>query len=191
MPSYYDDWKDANYKCANCSWSGIGRELPRGETFRDLFEVECPKCGARLGTIIPYPGRISQEWDRVSPADRALVELAESRQADFEQRCLRSPDQLPDLLTNEIVLTWDFVEANGRETVLRHGERELWREPAFYEGYMRFIEVVTILVQKYGARLRDVVPAEDSEFFLYGDKIAAPSAVDRCRHRLKTGNDAV
>jgi hypothetical protein len=188
MPSYYDDWKDAKYTCSDCRWSGVGRELAHGETYRDLFEVECPKCGRRLGTVLfPTLEESRKNWDKVSPADRAIVDLTERREAAFERRRLRSPDQLPDIPDGDIVITWDCSSAPDRETVLKYGDHELWREPAFYEGYMRFVEIVTILTQKYGPQLRDVIPTEASEFYLYGDKLAAPSIVDRCRNGLKAG----
>jgi hypothetical protein len=38
-------------------------------------------------------------------------------------------------------------------TVLRHGSTEVRHEPALYEGYARFREIVDILRQKYGGHV--------------------------------------
>jgi hypothetical protein len=46
--------------------------------------------------------------------------------------------------------------------VLRHGDREIWREPAYYESYQRFAEVYEILRERYGPRLAEVRPTPAS-----------------------------
>lgn len=88
-------------------------------------------------------------------------------------------------------MIWDYVTDNDDETIVRYGERELWREPAFYEGYERYLEVVEMLSQKYGHRLLDLVPTQASELFLYGDMLAAPRIVEKCRARLRSSRNAV
>jgi len=70
-------------------------------------------------------------------------------------------------------------------TVLRCGERELWREPAVYEGADRFEEVVALLAQKYGPRLQDVVPSSASELYLYGDHLSSIANVEATRKRVR------
>ena len=70
-------------------------------------------------------------------------------------------------------------------TVVKYGDREIWREPAVYEGAKRFEEVVRILITKYGARLADVVPTPASEYYLYGDDYHSPDAVQAIRTSIK------
>ena len=70
-------------------------------------------------------------------------------------------------------------------TVVKYGDREIWREPALCEGSKRFEEVVRILITKYGDRLADVVPTPESEYYLYGDDYPAPDAVRAIRKSIK------
>ncbi len=62
--------------------------------------------------------------------------------------------------------------------MLRHGDREIWRELAYYEGYQRFAAVFELLRERYGSRLAEVRPTPASEVYLYGDKLSAPQTID-------------
>lgn len=85
--------------------------------------------------------------DKVSPADRIAVELAELGGRDFERRQLRTPEQLPDLDGDDLILVWD---RDGRDNVICYGAQVLWREPGYNEDYERFEVVAEILYAKYG-----------------------------------------
>jgi hypothetical protein len=186
MPAYYDDWRERKYACANCDWRGRGEDLVRGETFADLFEVDCPKCAGRITTIsFPTLDESRKNWDKVSPADRLVVQLTEARNEDFDRRMLRTPDQLPDLTGDGLILVWDFDDRKPMDNVVKFGDLEIWREPAIYEGASRFEEVAEILVSKFGARLHDLVPTPDSADFLYGDRIGSPYRIERFRQRMR------
>ncbi len=72
-----------------------------------------------------------------------------------------------------------------------HGDTIIFREPVIYEGYERFVEVARILRGRYGAALRDLVPTERSETYLYGDRLSAPQTVAEARRKIfspATGN---
>lgn len=103
--------------------------------------------------------------------------------ADWERIRLRKPDQLPELEGAKLNLVWDCLDE--ATTVLTHGDIEVWREPALYEGYDRFREVVLILKQRYGERLADVVPTPAAGLYLYGDNLRAPDYVTTIRESLK------
>jgi hypothetical protein len=50
----------------------------------------------------------------------------------------------------------------------------LWRELAYFEGYVRFAEVLALLRARYGTRLMELRrPTRESETYLYGDDLAA------------------
>jgi hypothetical protein len=51
MPAYYHNRRDEKFACDNCEWRGRGKDLVQGETFADLFEVDCPKFGGRITTV--------------------------------------------------------------------------------------------------------------------------------------------
>jgi hypothetical protein len=186
MPAYYDNWREAQYACGTCEWRGRGADLVHGETFADLYEVNCPKCDARVTTIsFPTLDESRANWDKVSPADRLVVQLTEARNEDFDRRMLRTADQLPDLTGDDLILVWDFDEREPMDTVVKFGDFDVWREPAIYEGYRRFEEVAEILVSKFGARLQDLVPTPDSADFLYGDRIGSPYRIEKFRQKMR------
>lgn len=86
-------------------------------------------------------------------------------------------------------LVWDLEERENelKCTVIKCGDKVIWREPAVYEGYERFAAVVSILKRKYGERLRDVQQTPASELFLYGDELSAPRIVRDIRTELAGG----
>jgi hypothetical protein len=56
--------------------------------------------------------------------------------------------------------------------VIRHGYRVLFSEPACWEAIgTRYEDICKILREKYGQRVRDLVPTPASEMWLYGDKV--------------------
>lgn len=191
MTNYYDGWKEQEQRCRGCGWQGPGRDLVPGETFSDLYEACCPRCGEKvLNVSYPTLEESRRNWDKVSAADRIAVVLAERRQQDFEQRQLRGAEQLPDIEGDDLVFVWDYDDRDGHETVIRHGAQELWREPAFYEGYERFEQVAEILFRRYGTRMQDLVPSRASGLFLYGDAIGSLSRIEKFRGRLRARKSA-
>lgn len=104
-----------------------------------------------------------------------------------------SVDQLPDLGCEPFTLAWDLSEVNAGGdneecfTVIAAGTREIWREPACWEGYDRFREIAEILSEKYSPVLRDLVPTEDSEMYLLGDSMSADAKVEAVRAWLRDG----
>lgn len=184
--NYYDDWKSEAAACKKCPWTGT---LDEGvhETFSDLFEVNCPKCDGRLALVMfPTLDEMVRAAPKLSPLERSYNAAASRFAMRFEALKLRSPDQLPELEADALVLVWEGVTEEGHETtVIRHGNDIVWREPAVWEGYTRFEEILKILKHKYGHRLLDVVPAPSSELWLWGDRLGAPGAVDHYRAALR------
>lgn len=154
----------------------------------DLVERQCPHCPDETLFIVVFPTieESHANWDKVSDGDKAAVLLREAFLRDVEARMLMSPEQLPDLDGDEdLILVWDCEDWNsGGDTLIRYGERVLWRERAQYEGYGRFREVGKLLKQKYGDRLQDLVPSRRSELFLYGDAMASLNIIAKFRKEL-------
>ncbi len=195
MPMEYDNWEDQPYQCGRCNWSGRGSELQMGDLFSVLYEMCCPRCNEKVELItIPTWEEKRQNWDKLSEGEKRRVERFEAHLQEFERRKLWSPDQLPDLEGEDLVLIWDFEERkdkDSRETLVKLGDQVLWREPAVYEGYWRFIQVAQILSLKYGARLKDLVPTEESTAYLHGDIHGFESfeQVEYCRQLLQRKHD--
>jgi hypothetical protein len=123
-----------------------------------------------------------------SLSESEKMDLAQRKQflTDFESSKLKSPADLPDLSTTPIVLSWDFNEdETGKHwTIIKHAGQIIWSEPAVWEGAGRFVEVASILKQKYGQGLVDVVPSDASNLYLYGDQLSSISMVERTRASL-------
>ena len=186
MPNYYDNWRTDEYDCPACKWHGVGNDLSIGEVTGDGFDLLCPACGKDVTFVMnPTLEESRANWDKLSEAERQQVELIERFRANFEDRKLTEASQLPDIEGTSFILHWDFVEAGlESETLLKHGNAIIFREPALYEGFERYIEVATILRARYGAALQDLVPTARSELYLYGDSLSSPDTVAEARKRI-------
>lgn len=110
----------------------------------------------------------------------------EQRQQE-EENILES---LPEIPAPEFTLAWDLEitrqgSEEARHWVIRHAGDVIYREPARLEDYHRFELLARLLRQKYGSRVRDLVPAESSDvaYYLYGDFLGAVSRVEAARKR--------
>lgn len=187
MAAYYGNWQTETYTCRDqaCGWSGPGAATERGEIYSALYEIHCPACGERIGAVsFPTIAESRANWDKVPEIDRRVVAAVEARAEQFAREAPTAPEQLPDLVGDHLVITWDIDRPDGYTTIIRHGDRVLWQEPAFYEGYERFIAVAALLQRKYGRRLSDLVPTEDSKLRLYGDRMNAREQIAQARRRL-------
>ena len=186
---YYDDWKSAVLKCGQCGWTGPFQQGSVAH-FEELIDASCPVCDTMLA-IVSYPTTKESEknWDQLTDEEKKEFLSRQTWLAEWEAASLKSADQLPDLEGPAFTLVWDMVgREGGRErlyTVVRHGDKEVWRELVCYEGYERFQEIVKLLKDKYGSRLVDVVPTQASGLYLYGDRLAAIRIVQGIRKSLK------
>jgi hypothetical protein len=188
MTAYYSDWKTQPYQCRACAWSGTGEDCQQGELLSDMVELCCPSCGEKTGSVmLPTLEESRQNWDRLSDTDKMVVKMVEFRQKDFARRGLKSPDQLPDLAGDDLILVWDMERYDGGDLLIKYGARVIWRETGFYENFERFEEMVALLKQKYGGRLQDLVPTRKSELYLYGDRLTSINRVRKARETLADG----
>jgi hypothetical protein len=103
---------------------------------------------------------------------------------------LREPAELPALVGDQLLIDWDFEDRDGEQwTDLRHGDVQIWREVAFWEGIGRFAEVVKILqAARYGSRLIEVRPTPASELSLWSDKSGVDSMIAEINTSLHASN---
>jgi HEAT repeat protein len=94
---------------------------------------------------------------------------------------LDSPEQLPELEGETLILTWDQIQS---DSIILHGDVMIWRERTGWEVYDRFEEIAIILKRKYGKHLVDILPTARSLFALYGDSTAASFHVTSVRESL-------
>jgi hypothetical protein len=101
---------------------------------------------------------------------------------------LKSPDQLPEIEADEIVITLcEEHKTDGKDgsIVLYWNEKEIWREILTYEYYDRYLELGEILKEKYGNRLIDFEAKITTH--LGGDYGLAFKKVEEFRKSLKAG----
>jgi hypothetical protein len=161
--------------CPSCGWTGtgVGAEM---NVFRELVDLRCPNCEQMLVIVanptIEETKRAAAAGNPRAIADMDYVRQIEAFRARWERERLHSAAELPELEGTELAFVWDFEQIDGTETartIIRHGDREVWSEPALWEGGERFREVKTLLEERYGARFVGLAPSEASRLFLYGD----------------------
>ena len=188
MAKYYEYEKQA-FSCSSCGWEGTGLECEMGDLLSALFEIHCPKCGERVG-FVEFP-LISEMSNSDDPLDRMTAAVASGFRANFKKKCLKSPDQLPEIANQAITLVWDSNSKDGTtpgDVLIKDRGVVIWREPETFEGYQRFIEVGEILKMKYGKQLKDFTFTENSEFCLGGDHLGAFGHIEYWRKKLKEEN---
>lgn len=187
-PTYWDLDQSAPIPCPRCGHTGVP-DIGDTEAFLD---VRCAACDGPI-TKISWPTTDETRAAAAAGNLRAIEALPSAeRSAARRERAARlelaDPSQLPPIADERIEITWDQVERDDEEwTVLRHGDRELFRELAYWEGVDRFEEVAEILRRAYGPRLRAVVPTRGSEMYLYGDRLGAPRTVEALNDELGRG----
>lgn len=192
---YYDNWKSEPLRCPQCGWTGTFEE-GSVECHREWMDSSCPACDnfpAPILAVVSFPSTEQSEanWDKLSKSEKDEVKAHKRFHAAWKKSSLKSAAELPDLEGSSLTLTWDFAEKGSKKfTVITHGEEEIWRERALFEGFERFEEVAKLLIEKYGVRLADVVPTPASEIYLYGDVLSAPDAVEAVRKSIKESHRA-
>lgn len=189
--AWHDDWKTPILTCPRCGWQGTFNE-GAVEEHDQLMDSSCPKCW-KIVAIVMYPtiAESKANWDKLSDIEKQWVDTLDAAKQSFEATKLKGVDQLPDLEGDDIRLSWDFETDDQGEgfTVIRRRDDAgpnpvIWRETAVFEGYERFERVATILKDKYGSRLKELVPTSRSELYLYGDSLTADDKVARMREKL-------
>lgn len=186
---FYDDWRTAQLHCSKCGWRGAFQD-GLVEYYNELIDCSCPQCDdlvAPILAIVSYPTTIEAyaQGEKLPELDRMQVGFIEKRWRDFELCKLQETTPLPEINESSFTLLWDFFDAGLQsETLIRHRDTIIFREPVFYEGYERYIEVAEILRKHYGPALLDLVPTELSGYHLYGDSISSPQMVRKARQRI-------
>ncbi|ULN52262.1 hypothetical protein MIU77_15625 [Mycolicibacillus parakoreensis] len=186
----FDDQRDTEITCPRCGWTGP--QMPYLDMHADLFDLCCPKCCCMI-LIVLFPTIAETREAAAAGNPRAIKELPRAEEQMTHRRqmyesLLRDGEQLPDLDGEQLALDWDEVSVDGeRWTVVRHGDRELFRERTFWEGIGRFKEVAAILRARYGRRLVELRPTAASWAYLRGDKYRVDEQVAEINAALREG----
>jgi hypothetical protein len=175
---WYSNWKILQFTCEHCGWIGKGEEAFPNEG----GVLECPRCDRGVA-YVQFPSLRDTEQAAAAGNEEAIRDLSEKRERirrlearmnKFWSNHLHSLEQLPELEGDEsLEFTWDIAVHVGDENedyqIIRVGEREVWRELAFWDNMVRFNEIKDLLKRKYGTRFKSLTPTDGSLDFLTGD----------------------
>ncbi|HKZ17046.1 MAG TPA: hypothetical protein VJ161_06220 [Geobacteraceae bacterium] len=183
MTIYYEGWKEKEYSCEECDWKGNGANSKSGRFHRQMFlELYCPSCSAFLDLIVfPESGHCGRGEEKLTDEQRKALREQEEQMKLYREKCLQSPDQLPEIDDPDFTLVWDQVEGDTR---IMKDDSVIWSEPLAYEGFDRYERIALILKDKYGSRVRDLAPVDRSLLFLYGDYAPSMDYVKKVRKEL-------
>ena len=175
--AWYSDWKLLQFTCQHCGWTGKGEKAFPNE----VGVMECPECDHGVA-YVQFPSLRDTEQAAAAGDEEAIRDLPEKRERirrlearmnKFRSNHLHSLGQLPELEGESLEFTWDIAVHVGDENedyqVIRVGEREVWRELAFWDNMVRFNEIKDLLKRKYGTRFKSLTPTDGSLDFLTGD----------------------
>lgn len=180
-PKYYS-WKMDIVSCDKCKWSGYGLNAKIGGVMDSTFFLNCPNCGKEFIEFILFP-TIAEAKDHGSLKEKMEINKIEAFWENYEKEKLKNADEISNVKSNQFILEWDLNKEHTQ--LIRYKNKIIWREPAIYESYQRFIEIGTILKQKFGTRLQDFIPTDRSKPYLYGDKAIAIILVEEFRKKLQ------
>lgn len=176
-------YKKHLYRCEKCGWSGYGEELEQGDLYRDGFEVNCPKCKELLELIV-FP-TFEEVLKFGSEAEKKDVREQMGFWKKWEESKLKSIEQLPDLEGDNLIFQVEERRHKSEDYLfIMQDGKEVWKEICPYEYYQRFTEIGTILKEKYGSRMKDLVPPENG-CYLYGDSIHSVKIIENFRQSLE------
>ena len=175
---WYSNWRILEFTCEHCGWTGKGEKTCPNEG----GVLECPRCDRGVA-YVEFPNLKdveraaaagNEEAIRDLPEKRERIKRMEDRMNRFWSNHLHSLEQLPELEGVEsLEFTWDIAVHVGDENedhqIIRVGDREVWRELAFWGNMVRFNEIKDLLKQRYGTRFKSLTPTDGSLDFLTGD----------------------
>lgn len=176
-------YKEHQYTCDNCGWSGKGEVLKQGDLYEEGFEVNCPECKELLELVVFPTIEEVLKFGTGEEKKQAREEMEFWEQ--WQAMSLKSADELPEIAGDDLVFEVEERKYKKKEFLfLLYDGKEIWKEPLLYEYYERFIDIGKVLQEKYGNRMKDLVPP-DNRSSLYGDRLSSIDRVKEFRKSLK------
>jgi hypothetical protein len=131
--------------------------------------------------VVPYPTfedveRAAAEGHPEAQRDAEKAKASRARVDKEDEHRAKVQGTLPELEGEGDALDFTFAFDGGVSEgswVIRLGEREVWRERAYYEEWPRFFALEAILKDRYGDRFRSLTPDEAAWSYLVGDSFEA------------------
>ncbi len=142
---YYSDWQHETFTCSQCGWAGTVsyEDLEVGDV---AATIECKKCYRSLGVVM-FPS-LQQTKEAAAAGNEEAIKALPSFESrvernwellDSSKRKNPNADQLADLEGESLEFDWDFEKGADGEfnQIIRTGDVEVWREPAFFNNVPR------------------------------------------------------
>ena len=180
--AWNSEWDHEYVTCHQCNTETCAWNLLFECPYDQLY-LKCPDCSQHLMTIDysspkEYVHRVRtycKDDDYVKYRYETITKNSELERIKFleivEKSKLRSADQLPDINSEEIIITWKIGQGDSQYKTIDicYKNQVLWTEILIYEHYERYLEVGKILKEKYKKKLKDFIPDSSILFDLYGD----------------------
>lgn len=182
IEDYFSNWNQRTWQCSSCSWKGTGNQASQ-ELFAELFELNCPKCDARLATV-PLPTHDSIKRAAANGHPEAIsmlddVTKADEFQAD-QKRSRRSLKRLKKLDGDDLEFTLTTIDTHDwmspSHVVLLCNGTEIYRERSGFEHWEAVIKIGQAVIDQYGERVAWFDPAQ-AGVALLGDNIHASGEI--------------
>jgi len=176
--NYFTEAKGRDWSCSACGWNGSFNATST-ELFNDLFETNCPSCGARLAIVL-YPTQedilvAAEKGDTEAQSMLDRVAFADEWAKD-QKRSRRNLKRLPKIEGDS--LEFSLIPSASRDwmnpewlILLCNGE-EIYREPSGFEHWQAIIEIGEAVCEQYAGRIAWIDPA-DAGTALLGDNLRA------------------
>jgi len=196
-------------RCEGCGWSGPGSHLkiggfmiPPDEHDGELL-IDCPNCHRNL-TYTTFSD-FTETFLHGSETERAFASNLAPRREKYLARVrltqdrwraslLKDTAQLPEIPDDRIVLILQELQlkpdSNDVYVVISHKRKVIWKELRKDVYWERFIELGSLLKQKYVERLIDIVFDTDLRalYGRYGQSDEVYARVGRFRRSLNPSN---
>jgi hypothetical protein len=172
-------WDEA-VRCERCGWHGHGSELAH-ESFREVMEVNCPECDARI-QLLSFPTNEETEEAAAAGNPEAITNLLVTRCAQYLRRSAppKTSDNLPPPVTPRFSVVLDNdEEANGAPTLwVRDRAHEVWRTSVNIVDVHGLCELVRVIGMVYGRRLVSLEVTDRMKLNVSGDDVRGPGVID-------------
>lgn len=174
------EYKEETFSCKKCNWKGLGADAILGKQHTGSgYNLICPneKCNAVI-TLLEYD--TEPFFDRYKDILSKKLQYLE----DSIRYKIESVDDLPEMEQLEGTIVFQEKQIDDKDFIIfTLNGKEIGREIRTYGYYTRLLELSELFKEKYGNRLRDIVPDVDG-YHLLGDSPASTVLLKIMRFRI-------
>jgi len=176
--NYFTEAKRRDWSCSECGWAG-SFDATSTEFFNELFETNCPRCEARLATVL-YPTDAEIRVAAAAGDTEAQSMLSQVSRADEfakdQKRSRRNLKRLRKIKGDNLEFSLTTVDKgdwmNPEWLILVCNGEEIYHERSGFEHWEAIIKIGEAVCEQYAGRIAWFDPAEAGTALL-GDDLRA------------------